>query len=160
MLVRIAIVLVTAVGALLGVSTSAFAVGCTSYHCDGEGPVSQHCDDDASLHATVSKYIGPYGKATAEMFYSPACRAFWTRGRSMNSDTAHGADYQVRIEKRFISDNSLIHSYTVTIPANKEGGSVSRYYDWTPMLGRYSGRKVRACIGYGGSYSCTAYVSN
>lgn len=132
------------------------AVGCTWGSCDGKGPVSNRCDDDAGKIVQVSQST-PFGPATAQLIYSPACKAYWTRGQSLS--TAGGGGYQIRIVKRRISNDAAIYAHTITIQPN-QGTPSGMLWDWTNMAGRADGTRTRACVNYNGSWDCTLWHSN
>lgn len=148
---------VVVVGALMtSTMTPAMAAGCFQAGCDGKGPVSTNCDNDA-VHLTTATRQGAYGNANAELKYSSACKAFWTRGHSLNSGqdqgTPHppGSYFDIEIIKRRTSDNALLYRHRITI-WNDTG-----VYDWTNMAGWKSGTKIRACVHLSGNSDCTSW---
>jgi hypothetical protein len=147
--------LIIALGGL-AVAPANAAVGCTWGSCDTKGPVSNQCDNDASKVAQVSQST-PFGPATAQLMYSPACKAYWTRGQSLS--TTGGGSFQIRIAKRRISDDAQIYLNTVTIQPN-QGTPSGMLWDWTNMAGRTDGTRIRACVNYNGTWDCTLWRSN
>ena len=159
-LVTAVLLALTCVTGLLGVqasTSSATAVGCFANGCTGEGPVSNSCDDDASVWTTES-ITTAYGPVISQFIYSPACRAFWARGRSINTGEEHGenGNYLIRIVKRRLSDDSLLYKHEATVY-----GNMAHAYEWTNMAGAGTSpsSKIRACVEWAGNWKCTPWWS-
>lgn len=157
----VATALITGVASplLLAPRASAATPQCHGYHCDGLGPVSQNCDDDASSVGSYTELSG-WGPAKVQLEYSPGCNAYWARGHSLNTGSDGGTDsagYTVRIQKRLISTGEVTYQNDEHISSNTEA------YDWTLMAGSRSGRHVRACMymskahSGSGTWHCTAW---
>jgi hypothetical protein len=139
----------------------AAAVGCYGNSCDGQGPVAQHCDDDGVVVASVSTQSA-YGPAVSQLVWSRACHSFWARGHSLNTGSQGGTDpggYEVRVDKRRKSDNTLLYRNSEHISSNTSS------YDWTLMAGVTSTNMVHACVNMpaansgDGVWHCTEWLS-
>jgi len=114
---------------------------CQQTGCDGKGPVSQNCDDDAYKIDTVS-LRNAWGVAYAQLEFSDHCYAYWARGHSLNTGSDGGVDsagYTVRVQRAKMS-GTIVHTESQHIYSNTGA------YDWTLMAGGYYPRKFRACL--------------
>lgn len=133
----------------------ASAATCYRSGCDGKGPVATHCDDDGVLLAWTS-YLPNNDDGYAELFYSPTCEAFWSRGHSVPAvDPGY---YTVWISKYTkTSPVTLKGHYKAIVEDNNCGGTSGCLANWTSLIGGYPYRKYRACGVRGSVTRCTAW---
>jgi hypothetical protein len=156
--------LVAVTGVQLSSTVAAQAASCSGTACTNQGPVSTGCSSTTVTTLQKVTQTSGWGNMTAHLMFSTECQAFWVRGERLfccgsAGPGSSGADYEVRVEKRKVSDNSLVYKNVAEIPS-RSGGINETAWNWTNMAGRTSGYKVRACVRRLeplNSWTCTSY---
>lgn len=140
--------------------TAVTAAGCSMNGCDGLGPVTEHCDDDAVKLDTSAALTG-YPHDTVELQFSPSCLAFWAR---TYFNSMPGEDGDPGYETIWISRYVINEPDNLTAHVGYKRGPCA-CYDWGGMMGGYPGRMYRACVvdHHGGTYDgqtrCTSWFN-